>query len=941
MHEGTVQFSEIPSEMDMPSPAVFQKTPSNNTLAVPQHTAHGNRHGHHHRRPSSGARVVDDSLTSLGTRHHSHIDDLIHSLSAMPPQTELAVTGEALAALCARDDLDFVDWLVGRARVFSRVKPDQKTWIVERLVRHGKYVGMCGDGTNDCGALKAAHVGVALSDAEASIVAPFTSARKCVSDVPYLVREGRCALETSFIAFKYMTLYPIIQLTMSATLNQHGVAMSNNQFFFDDMFVVTMLALAMLYTRPADTLGRERPTDDLFSPVVLVSIAGQVVVAIAFFAINVAVTVAQPWFCSADEATAGLDPMFRPLNAIDPHTDTSQDLLVKSFENTSIWLYSHFMFAVVAAAVSLTTHFCRPVWTNVFFTAYLGAITAVLLALLLLVVNESSARMPGPEEYADAVSWLFSIQPGVPPLFRLAQAGLLLAYTACAVLWETRVVDVYVRRAAAEAEALKIRMLDAKREAAVGIVNAQTAAAVGRSSRVSRSSDPPGADAADGDDYAEDAGLLAPAERVRLRPIRPAPSASPAGDKYASIDRAFPLAVLGVDCCTHPDVHCDAAGARIIGLAIPDPLGDLSALETLNLYYQGWAGPIPDSLGRLTSLRSLDLGFNQLSGSLPSSFGNLTNLVDLNLVSNWLNGTLPESIGGMTSLQTLRLTGSQMTGPIPESIGKLVNLREISFAYNRFTGPIPDSIGNLDGLQILDLSNNKLNGSIPLTIGLLSSATKIDLSGNAITGPIPRSIGHLQAAQSISLASNHLQGEIPSTIAKLAGLQGLNLSGNNLTGAIPTAIGGLTGASFIQLDTNQLTGPIPDVFGTLTKLNGLSLNDNNLTGTLPPSIAGLQQLTSLYIGNNPQLSGQIPSGLHNLQRCMANGTATPDPAPSQVAVAGSVPSEPSPPSDPVNSETDGGALPDGPQPDGPHPLILHGVDGDDAASNSTQTGSTS
>ena len=36
-------------------------------------------------------------------------------------------------------------------------------------------IGMAGDGGNDCGALRAAHAGVALSDAEASVVSSFTS----------------------------------------------------------------------------------------------------------------------------------------------------------------------------------------------------------------------------------------------------------------------------------------------------------------------------------------------------------------------------------------------------------------------------------------------------------------------------------------------------------------------------------------------------------------------------------------------------------------------------------------------------------------------------------------------------------------------------------------------------------------------------------------------
>jgi cation-transporting ATPase 13A3/4/5 len=79
------------------------------------------------------------------------------------------------------------------------MSPDDKAHLVELLqTRLGIQVGMCGDGANDCGALKQADAGISLSEAEASIAAPFTSKIQDISCVITLLREGRAALTTTF-----------------------------------------------------------------------------------------------------------------------------------------------------------------------------------------------------------------------------------------------------------------------------------------------------------------------------------------------------------------------------------------------------------------------------------------------------------------------------------------------------------------------------------------------------------------------------------------------------------------------------------------------------------------------------------------------------------------------------------------------------------------------
>ena len=78
--------------------------------------------------------------------------------------------------------------MLGYGQVFARMSPDEKHELVEKLQSIDYCCAFCGDGANDCGALKAADVGISLSEAEASVAAPFTSRIFDITCVPEVIR---------------------------------------------------------------------------------------------------------------------------------------------------------------------------------------------------------------------------------------------------------------------------------------------------------------------------------------------------------------------------------------------------------------------------------------------------------------------------------------------------------------------------------------------------------------------------------------------------------------------------------------------------------------------------------------------------------------------------------------------------------------------------------
>ena len=153
------------------------------------------------------------------------------------------------------------------------MSPLDKEWLITALQEVlGEKIGMCGDGANDCGALKTADVGISLSEAEASIAAPFTSGIQDISCVVTLLREGRCALTTSFQAFKFIELYSLIQFFSCTMMYVHDCVLTDHQFLYVDLVALVPLSIFSGWTGAHPKLNNNLPTSTLFYAPVLISV---------------------------------------------------------------------------------------------------------------------------------------------------------------------------------------------------------------------------------------------------------------------------------------------------------------------------------------------------------------------------------------------------------------------------------------------------------------------------------------------------------------------------------------------------------------------------------------------------------------------------------------------------------------------------------------------
>ncbi|XP_065842399.1 polyamine-transporting ATPase 13A2-like isoform X2 [Oscarella lobularis] len=312
--------------------------------------------------------VIDNFMTDEEREIQRRIlsDRYQHGRTGLTPPKEseyvFAITGKSFGVIYSQFP-DVLDRISVRGAVFARMLPEQKAQIVQSMQKLGYNVCMCGDGANDCGALKTANAGISLSEAEASVASPFTSKVANITCVPILIKEGRAALATSFSVFKYMALYSLVEFATVLILYSIDSNLGDWQYLYIDLILVLIVALVMERTGACEHLVRRRPSGSLVSFPVLFSVVGQIILQILTQVLAYYYVRSQPWFT--------------PVH-INPDSDN-----VMCYENTVLFCVSCFQYIALAIAFSTGAPYRKPMYTN---TIYLVSVIVLTLLTIYMTV---------------------------------------------------------------------------------------------------------------------------------------------------------------------------------------------------------------------------------------------------------------------------------------------------------------------------------------------------------------------------------------------------------------------------------------------------------------------------------------------------------------------------------------------------------------------------
>ncbi|XP_067898378.1 polyamine-transporting ATPase 13A3-like isoform X2 [Heterodontus francisci] len=332
---------------------IAEALPPKDGQAAKIHWLYADNASRHHGISGEASEVIDIKGENEGSGDGLHQINYYH----------FAMDGKSFSIVIEHFQ-DLLSKLVLHGTVFARMAPDQKTQLVEAFQNVDYYVGMCGDGANDCGALKQAHSGISLSELEASVASPFTSKTPNIACVPNLIREGRAALMTSFCVFKFMALYSIIQYLSVTLLYSMLSNLGDLQFLFIDLAIILIIVFTMSLNAAWKELVPQKPPSGLISASLIFSVLSQILISAVFQTTGFLMVKQQTWYevwtpnsdvCSSSKLNLTLEH-----NNTYPHDEKN----IKNYENVTVFFISCFQYLIVAIVFSKGKPFRQPSYKN-------------------------------------------------------------------------------------------------------------------------------------------------------------------------------------------------------------------------------------------------------------------------------------------------------------------------------------------------------------------------------------------------------------------------------------------------------------------------------------------------------------------------------------------------------------------------------------------------
>eukprot|EP00043_Microstomoeca_roanoka_P004642 m.50971 g.50971 ORF g.50971 m.50971 type:complete len:1170 (-) comp12586_c0_seq1:39-3548(-) len=262
-----------------------------------------------------------DPVTTKYSWHDAETDrvrqtgniDLAH-VAQVFQTNDICLTGHVIEQAKSSNILSEIASFV---KVYARTSPRDKTSIVQAYQSLGLSTIMCGDGTNDVGALKVADAGIALVSGgkrperkkkkraavsmreqaiqdlhreleaynqedsipklgDASIAAAFTSKISSCSSVCHLIRQGRATLVVSNQMIQILALNCLINSFSLSVLYLDGIKLSDTQMTISGLAIAMSMYLVSA-AKAQKKLSPERPRASSVTPYMFTSVLLQFV----------------------------------------------------------------------------------------------------------------------------------------------------------------------------------------------------------------------------------------------------------------------------------------------------------------------------------------------------------------------------------------------------------------------------------------------------------------------------------------------------------------------------------------------------------------------------------------------------------------------------------------------------------------------------------------